>query len=846
MTADNIAKQLEIKGIVQGVGFRPFVYQLAKQYEIKGEIANTSSGVSVRIEGRNEDIESFCADLIAKAPPLAHISEIAACFETVKGFADFSITESKADADKSTLISPDVSVCEDCLQELFDPEDRRYLYPFINCTNCGPRYTIISDIPYDRPKTSMRHFKMCKACQAEYDDPGNRRFHAQPNACAVCGPRVFLYDNARKEMPGGNPIEESALLLKQGYILAIKGLGGFHLAADAENHEAVLRLRKRKHREEKPFALMSYDIAQIRQYAHVEPEEKQLLLSRQRPIVLLRKKHPNSLSEAVSPRNKYFGVMLPCTPLHYVLLGQGFDVRGQRSGNKLLNSQFSILNYLVMTSGNMSNEPIVIDNEAAFDRLSGIADYFLIHNREIYLRSDDSIVRGVRGQGAGLLNSPSPLRERAGVRVKGEGENTGVASPSSPLTLPSPRRGEGSPAFKGGVAEKSPLEGGAGGCCQFIRRSRGYVPAPIFLKKKVPHILACGADLKNTVCLTKENQAVVSQHIGDMENLATYQFFELTIERLKRLFRIHPEIIAHDLHPDYMTTRYAQEQKHIQQIPVQHHHAHIVSCMAEHHLDEPVIGLSFDGTGYGTDGNLWGGEIMIAEMTRFTRLGHLDYVPMPGGAAAIKEPWRMAIAYLYETFGEDIWNLDLPALRETDEKKIKIIIEMINKKVNSPLTSSVGRLFDGIAGIIGIRNQVFFEGQAAMELEMLADEKTDAVYDCEQISGDTYKIPFQPIVRSVAEDMKAGVARSEISGKFHRTLIRIFSELCEITSKEHSLHRVALSGGVFQNSILLSGLLTSLEEKGFEVFTNSRVPVNDGGISLGQAMIAVVIAGEKV
>jgi hydrogenase maturation protein HypF len=802
MFAEKIAKQLGIKGIVQGVGFRPFVCQLAKRYGIKGEVANTSSGVSVRIEGISKDIECFCADLIGKAPPLAHISEISACSETVKGFTDFSIIKSKSDADNSTLISPDVSICNDCLRELFDPENRRYLYPFINCTNCGPRYTIISDIPYDRPKTSMRHFKMCEACQAEYDDPENRRFHAQPNACAVCGPRVRLYDNARKEIPCENPVSETATLLRQGYILAIKGLGGFHLAADAENHEAVLRLRKRKHREEKPFALMSYDIAHIRQYAYVEAEEEQLLLSLQRPIVLLRKKQPNPLSEAISPGNKYFGVMLPYTPLHYVLLGSGSGVRGQRLGNsKPLTPYLSPLTSLIMTSGNMSNEPIVIDNEAAFDRLSGIADYFLMHNREIYLRTDDSIVRRVRGSGS---------------EVRGK-------SPSPRTSNPEPR---------------TPL--------QFLRRSRGYVPMPVFLKKKVPQILACGADLKNTVCLTKENQAVVSQHIGDMENLATYQFFELTVEHLKRLFRIQPEVIAHDLHPDYMTTRYAKEQKEMQQIPVQHHHAHIVSCMAEHHLDEPVVGLSFDGTGYGTDGNLWGGEILIAEMSRFTRVGHLMYAPMPGGAAAIKEPRRMAIAYLYETFGKDIWNLDLPFLREIGEKKIKILIEMTEKKVNCPLTSSLGRLFDGIAGMTGIRKQVFFEGQAAMELEMLADETTDAVYDYEQISGDMYKIPFQPIVRGVAEDIKQGVHHSEISGKFHRTLIRIFSDLSETICKENGLHCAVLSGGVFQNSILLKGLANSLEAKGIRVFTHSRVPSNDGGISLGQAMVAAALAGKKV
>ncbi len=775
MAQDYFAKKVKVNGIVQGVGFRPFVYQLANRYGLKGEVANTSSGVSIHIEGDWQQIESFCSDLAAKRPPLALITEISIQPAKLESFNDFSIVKSKGRVDKSTLISPDISVCDDCLRELFDPANRRYQYPFINCTNCGPRYTIIDDLPYDRPNTSMKLFEMCSRCQAEYDDPLNRRFHAQPNACADCGPHVILYDNTGKNIPSRNLIEMAAELLKKGRIIAIKGLGGFHLAVDAENSNAVARLRKRKHRKEKPFAVMSYDIACIRKYAYVDAEEEALLTSPQRPIVILKKMKFNTLSQEVSPRNKYFGVMLPYTPLHYLLLK-------------------SNLTALVMTSGNMSEEPIAIDNDDAFKRLSNIADYFLVHNRDICLRSDDSIVKKTAG----------------GTR--------------------------------------------------FIRRSRGYVPTPVFLKKSVPQILACGADLKNTICLTKENKAFLSQHIGDIENLATYEFFKMTIEHMKRILDIEPVMIAHDLHPDYLSTRYAQEQQDITKVAVQHHHAHIVSCMAENMLEGPVIGLSFDGTGYGTDGSIWGGEILIAEPGRFERAAYLSYIPMPGSAAAIKEPWRMAVSYLYNVFGDALWNLDLPVLKRIDEKKIRIITEMISKRVNSPYTSSLGRLFDGIAAIIGIRNHVFFEGQAAMELEMLAKDNSNSTYEYEWVIdvqgpkskvqslwtsdiGNRYRILIQPIVFGVVKDMKKGVDLYEISSKFHMTLIHLFSELCAVIRKERGLNRVILSGGVFQNSLLFTGLIQALEAKSFQVFTHRLVPANDGGISLGQAVIATAVAG---
>ena len=756
MANDISAKKLKVNGIVQGVGFRPFVFQLAEHYELKGEVANTSFGVSIHIEGPPDRLASFEADLAAKSPPLAYIVEISGNSQTVKNYTDFRIVKSKGETAMSTLISPDVSVCDDCLQEMFDPRNRRYSYPFINCTNCGPRYTIIDDIPYDRPKTSMRHFKMCPACQAEYDDPTDRRFHAQPNACAKCGPQVGLYDNRHKQIIANDPIGKAAEILKQGYILAVKGLGGYHLAADAANADAVMRLRLRKLREEKPLAVMANDIEHIQRFAEVEIKDEELLTSIQRPIVLLKKKATYPICEEVAPRNNYFGVMLPYTPLHYMLLKHGFKA-------------------LVMTSGNLSEEPIAIDNDDAFQRLADIADYFLIHNRDIYLRSDDSIVRH------------------------------------------------------------------SAGSKRFIRRSRGYVPIPVFLKHKIPSVLACGAELKNTVCITKGDRAFLSQHIGDLENMATYDFFELTINHLKRILDISPEIIACDMHPNYLSTQFAEKQQNIEKISVQHHHAHIVSCMAENKLDGPVVGLSFDGTGFGADGAIWGGELLIVEEHNFERAGHLRYVPMPGSTAAIREPWRMAVSYLKDSFGKDFNNLNLPGLKEIESEKLTVVSEMITKGVNSPLTSSLGRLFDGVAAICGVRNQANFEGQAAMELEMLAVESDGLCYDYDWETADVLRILPAPIIRGVVTDILNKVPIGEISARFHQTLIHLFANLCEVIRSDRGLNRVVLSGGCFQNSILLSGMLRVLQGKKFEVFTHEQVPTNDGGIALGQAVVAAAI-----
>ena len=754
MQREYTARRIEVEGIVQGVGFRPFVYQLANLHNLKGEVLNTSAGVSIHVEGIHENIESFSRDLSDKKPPLARVTSISNYPQKLKNFADFSIIKSKIKKKRSALISPDVSICDDCLKELFAPQDRRFNYPFINCTNCGPRYTIIDDIPYDRPNTSMKHFRMCGKCQAEYDDPGNRRFHAQPNACHDCGPFLTLYDNNRETIDDKNTVATTAGLLKQGHIVAIKGLGGFHLAADAENDKAVYTLRKKKLREEKPFAIMSFDMERIKRFAVIEPDEAVLLSSYRRPIVLLKKKEPNSLSREVSPKNKYFGTMLPYTPLHYLLLRHDFTA-------------------LVMTSGNRSEEPISIDNEDAFNRFSDIADFYLTHNRDIYLRSDDSIAKRTAG------------------------------------------------------------------ATRFIRRSRGYVPEPVFLSRKIQPVLACGAELKNTVCITRDNKAFLSQHIGDLENLSTLDFFELTIRHMKRILDVYPEIVACDLHPDYLSTKYALSQKNVKLVRVQHHHAHIAACMAENMIEGPVIGLSLDGTGYGEDGKIWGGEVLVAEKSRFTRAAHISYIPMPGSAAAIKEPWRMAASYLYDAFGEEMWGLDIPVFKEKSEDKIRFIIDMISKKINSPETSSLGRLFDGISAIIGIRNKVCFEGQAAMELEMLSDDNTEETYDYEWIVDDNvYKILTAPLIKGVVADFNNGVHQSVIGGKFHATVIRLYTELCKIIRKDTDIGRVALSGGVFQNSILLSGMVKLLEKNGFKAYTHKLVPSNDGGISLGQAIVA--------
>lgn len=752
----DIRRHIEVSGIVQGVGFRPYVYRLARGRQLKGTICNTTTGVTIEIEGPSETVEDFVQRLPMEAPPLARITGVAVQEVPCNGDADFRIVASDHSTEVHTLISPDVAICDDCRRELFDPADRRYRYPFINCTNCGPRFTIVRDIPYDRPRTSMAVFPMCPACQAEYDDPLDRRFHAQPNACWECGPHVELWDRSGRRVDCRDPIAEAASGLHAGLVVAVKGLGGFHLAVDATNSAAVALLRERKRRAEKPFAVMVADLAAAGEICQLDAKARAVLRSSSRPIVLLPKKEPELLSPEVAPFNRYLGLFLPYTPLHYVLLAEG--------GFKAL----------IMTSGNLREEPIAIDNGEAIARLHGLADYFLVHNRDILLRCDDSVVRV------------------------------------------------------------------SGGTTRQLRRSRGFVPVPVFLKDEQPSILAVGAELKNTICLTKGKQAFLSQHVGDLENAESYKFFHEAIEHLQKILEIRPEIVAYDLHPDYFSTNWALQQTGVRLVGVQHHHAHIASCMAENHLDGRVIGFALDGTGYGTDGHIWGGEVLVAGYTDFERTAHFEYVPMPGGAAAIHEPWRMAVSYLAHHFGRDFRSLQIPFVREIDLQETELLIRMMDQKINSPLTSSCGRLFDAIAALVGLRQQVNYEAQAAIELEMAIEALGDTEgYPFDLIpDGDCWIIATRTLFESLIADLARGISTGVISRRFHNGLVNAFARLATLLRERTSLNRVCLSGGTFNNIYLSQRLEERLSGEGFEVFTHREVPAGDGGLSLGQAVIA--------
>jgi len=618
-------------------------------------------------------------------------------------------------------------------------------------------------MPYDRPKTTMRSFQMCPQCQAEYDNPLDRRFHAQPNACPKCGPQVELVDNQGNPLTliesGSSPIAAASQFLREGKIVAIKGLGGFLLACDATNGTPVETLRQRKKRSSKPFAIMVTNIDEAKRHCYVSPEEENLLTSPQSPIVLMRWREDSSVSREVAPNLRFLGIMLPYTPLHHILLmDTGLP--------------------LVMTSGNLSEEPIARDNDEALMRLSSIADYFLVHNRDIYSRYDDSVA----------------------------------------------------------IVER--------GTSQLIRRARSYAPYPIRLSFEAKQVLGCGAEEKNTFCLTKDNYAFLSQHIGDMENMETMEHFDNTISLYKRLFHIEPEIIAHDLHPDYLATKYARElgESGMKLIPVQHHHAHIASCMADNGLESPVIGVAFDGTGMGVDGNIWGGEFMVADYRSFRRTGHLEYLPLPGGAAAIKRPYRTAIGYILTLLGENALNHDLPVMKEVDDMEIEVIKRQIERKINSPLSSSMGRLFDAVSALLDIRSEIDYEGQAAVELEMAAhgeDTQAQESYPYRLVEGEGMRIvQLRDLLSAVIEDLHQGISKGRISVKFHNTVARMINKTCHLISDETGISQVALSGGVFQNRLLLKKTVSLLESSDFQVFTHRQVPCNDGGISLGQAVIA--------
>jgi hydrogenase maturation protein HypF len=755
-----VRASVQTEGIVQGVGFRPFVYDLAVRHALTGWVLNDERGVRIEVEGEADHVNSFISDLSCP-PPLAVVEHQQITYVPPVGSTAFQIRESVAGEERFALISPDMTTCGDCRRELFDPRDRRFRYPFINCTNCGPRFTIIEDIPYDRPKTTMAPFQMCPVCSREYHDPADRRFHAQPNACPVCGPQLTLLDGTGNAMPnsdpGLDPIAKTRALLKTGKIVAIKGLGGFHLACDAVQEEAVARLRGRKYREDKPFALMCRDIEVIERLCVVDEVSRELILSRERPIVILPRRADAGVALSVAPRQGTLGTMLPYTPLHHLLFANG-------------------LTSLVMTSGNRSDEPIAYKDAEAVTRLGGIADAFLVHDREIHTRCDDSVVKPFRGKAT------------------------------------------------------------------FLRRARGYVPFPLRLQRGGTSVLACGAELKNTFCLTKGNYAFLSHHIGDLENFETMQSFEEGIALIKRLFQIEPECVVHDLHPDYLSTRYALEHAGATGMPVigvQHHFAHALSCMAEQGLDGPALAVVMDGTGYGEDGTVWGGEFLRVTVGGYTRLGHLRTIPLPGGDKAAKEPWRMAAVYLERIFG-GVEKCDILFAHGLDLARWSLLKEAMQAGINAPLCSSTGRLFAAASALIGVRGHINYEGQAAIELEQMADQGEKGEYPCEitRDNGLTILDP-DPVIEAIVAEIKRGEDPGVISARFHNSLARGIVQMASTLREGTGLSEIMLSGGVFQNHLLLGKVYDLLEEEDFKVYIHHKVPPNDGGIALGQAYHAI-------
>jgi hydrogenase maturation protein HypF len=771
--------RIRLTGIVQGVGMRPFVYNLANKWGLKGYCLNDPSGLTIEVEGVG--VNGFIEELRKAAPPLSRVEGLSIEPSGEGGpFGGFTIRESAEDPGGSTLIAPDAAICEDCLRELLDPLDRRHLYPFINCTNCGPRYSIVREVPYDRKNTTMARFRLCPACEAEYLDPGDRRFHAQPNACASCGPSVWLAGRGAVSPLGPErnyaAISLARARLREGAILAIKGLGGFHLACDAGSDDAVERLRRLKRASgvaggfsDKPFALMAPDVRAASAFAEVDGDGEAALRHRSAPIVLLPRRPGQALSRRIAPGNSRFGVMLPYTPMHRLLFGTGDP--GERP--------FAAL---VMTSGNLSDEPIITSNEEAVQRLARIADGFLLHDREIHMRVDDSIVK----TGAGRL--------------------------------------------------------------RVMRRSRGHAPEPIDMGEEMDGILACGALLKNTFCITSGRSAVLSQHIGDLDDADSAAFFKETLDNLKYSFRVNPTIVAHDAHPDYQSTliarEYASERGMAPEkvVAVWHHHAHVASCMAEHGITEKVIGVAFDGAGAGPDGTVWGGEFLLADRGSFERRAHLKSVALPGGDMAARQPWRMGVSFILDAYGHEEAEAVIRGLYGAlDSRAVSTVVRMIRGAINSPLTSSAGRLFDAVASIAGLKDEVGFEAEAAMELESLADmgavASTEA-YPFDMAGGSPHVVDLSPLIRRAVEDRASGVPAPVISGRFHYAVGAVISRVCARVREDCGINRVVLTGGVFQNSILSGLAEDGLRRMGFEVFSHARVPANDGGVSLGQAAVA--------
>ena len=741
--------RVRIRGAVQGVGFRPFIYRLATELELTGWVNNGTQGVLIEVEGDEQNLSAFIDRLQAEKPPHAILREVTIDDLMPIGFSTFDIHHSDDTGEKTAFVLPDLATCPDCLAEVFDPNNRRYLYPFTNCTNCGPRYTIINDLPYDRPLTSMKHFVMCPDCQAEYDNPLDRRFHAQPNACPTCGPKLELWSRAGDSLSTHHQAVLATVdAIKNGQIVALKGLGGFHLMVDAYNADAINHLRQRKQRKDKPFALMYPSIETVKRDCVVSELEEDLLISAEAPIVLLRKRDDCQVAKNVAPDNPYLGVMLPYTPLHHILLHE-------------------LSCPIVATSGNLSDEPICTDEHDARARLGAIADIFLVHNRPIVRHCDDSIVRVLAGE------------------------------------------------------------------TQILRRARGYAPLPISVTQNLPSALAVGAHQKNTVAIAINQDVFISQHIGDLETYQSIQAFERTSNDLQHLYDFEPDIMACDLHPDYTSTHYAQKSR-LPLVPVQHHYAHVLACMAENNIDTPVLGVVWDGTGYGRDGTIWGGEFLLIDEMGFQRVAHLRQFKLAGGDKAIREPRRSALGLLYALFGEDAFNMQSASLSAMTNTEQNIIKSMLEKDINAPLTSSVGRLFDAVSSLIGLCQQASYEGQAAMQLEFCAHEHTQDSYTFELVKppNQPYILDWEPMIRAILSDIDNNIHQALIAGKFHNTLV----DMILTVARRMNINQIVLTGGCFQNARLSEQAITRLREANYTPYWHHQVPPNDGGIALGQIM----------
>ena len=744
-----IAKKIVVKGIVQGVGFRPFIYKNATKNNLKGFVNNTSKGVFIEVEGYEEDITSFIEEIKHKPPVLSKVTDIKIIDKEIEGYTNFKIIESKEEEEAITLLSPDIATCDDCLKDISDVNNRSYRYPFTNCTNCGPRFSITKKVPYDRENTTMDVFQMCSECREEYNDPLNRRFHAQPNGCSKCGPRVYICNKEGNEIISNDPIKDIAKEIKNGKIVAIKGIGGFHLACDAKNKEVINELRKRKKRPRKPLAVMMRDIETVKKYCDVNELEERILLGNKKPILLLDKKRNSLLpKELTNYQNGKLGVMLPYTPVHHILFSEDIDI-------------------LVMTSANISGEPMVYKNHEAIEKLKGIADFYLMNNRHIYIPIDDSVSRVILG------------KERV------------------------------------------------------LRNARGYAPKSMEIKD-MAYSIALGANSNNTFAIANNENIFFSNYIGDLANYNTWQHYINSLEHMKGIYKIDPKSYFYDLHPNFYQNELLKEIK-TKKIGIQHHHAHIVACMAEHSLEEEVIGIAFDGTGYGIDGKLWGGEFFICDKERFKRLAHLNYVALPGGEGAIREPWKIAISYLYDIFKED-YAAYVP--KHLQEKKHQIITEIIKKDINSPKASSIGRLFDAVAALLGFDAKITFQGEAAIDLENLCCRDDQSFYQYNiSLEDGIYIIDCKPLIKSVVIEVIDGIDKELIARRFHNTIIKFTIELCEILRKEYNLSSVVLSGGVFQNEILLINVYKELIKRDFKVYIHEQIPANDEGISIGQMII---------